>query len=530
MSYDINFWKLSRPLDARPQDIYAELCEGNSVEGLAELPIRDILSRVAAAFPDFNPDDDFPAIRLENSHIEVNHSLQHVRFDIRGELDSSLNKLVDILADFGCPMYDPQLNERYDRDNGLALGDPPKFEDWTDEQRQARDRQMAAMLAAIDRQQKKPGCGSACLLLLALAGGLWRIFCLLLLMAAPLAADEIDDYVEAQRIEQRIPGLALLVVDKGEVVKQRGFGLANVEHQVPVKPETIFQSGSVGKQFTAAAVLLLVEDGKLALDDSVRKYLTDAPEAWQPMTVRHLLSHTSGLRNMPTDFDFRREYSEDELLKILYGLRLAAKPGYAWAYSNPGYVTLGILIHKVSGQFYGDVLKDRVFTPLGMTSTGIISEQDIVPNRAAGYRLVKGELKNQEWVSPSMNTTADGSLYFNLVALVKWDAALAGDRFLSAASRHEMWTPQLLLSGKPNPAGYGFGWMCRDTPGHRLVQHGGAWQGFTTFIARYLDDRLTVVVLTNLSSDSNSNPGKIARHVAELYRPALNEVDEKSEE
>lgn len=527
MSYDINFWKLSRPLAARPQDIYAELCEGNSVEGLAQLPIRDILTRIAAAFPGFDPDDDFPMIELENSGIEVNHSPQHVRFDIRGELDSSVNTLVEILADFGCPMYDPQVNERYDRDNGLALGDPPQFEDMTDEQRQARDRHMAAALAAFDRPRKKPGCGSACLLL-ALAGGLWWACCLLPLMAAPLGADEVDDYVEAQRIEQHIPGLALLVVDKGEVVKHRGFGLANVEHQVPVKPETIFQSGSVGKQFTAAAVLLLIEDGKLALDDSVRKYLTDAPEAWQPMTVRHLLSHTSGLRSMPDDFDFRREYTEDELLRTVYGLRLAAKPGYAWAYSNPGYVTLGILIHKVSGQFYGDLLRERVFQPLGMTSTGIISEANIVPHRAAGYRLVEGELKNQDWVSPSMNTTADGSLYFNLVDLVKWDAALAGDQFLSAASRQEMWTPQLLLSGKPNPAGYGFGWMCRDTPGHRLVQHGGAWQGFTTFIARYLDDRLTVVVLTNLSSDSPSNPGKIARRVAEMYRPELGQVDENS--
>ncbi len=351
-----------------------------------------------------------------------------------------------------------------------------------------------------------------------------------ILFAPSLRGDEVDDYVEAMRQARHIPGLSLLVVDDGKVVKQQGYGLANVEHDVPVKPETIFQSGSVGKQFTAAAVLLLVEDGKLALDDPVSKYLADVPQEWQAMTVRHLLSHTSGLRGMPMNFDYRRDYTEDELLKQIYGLRLAHKPGLMWSYSNPGYVTLGILIHKVSGQFYGDFLQERVFKPLGMTATGIISDANIVPHRAAGYRLVDGQLKNQEWVSPTMNSTADGSLYFNIVDLVKWDAALEGDSLLSAASKQEMWTPQLLSSGKPNRANYGFAWMIGGSEGHRLVEHGGAWQGFTTFIVRYLDDRLTVAVLTNLSADSGPNPGAIAHHVAGMYRPELAKLQAKEGE
>jgi CubicO group peptidase (beta-lactamase class C family) len=351
------------------------------------------------------------------------------------------------------------------------------------------------------------------------------ILFVVLLSPARLPADEVDDYVEAERKAQGIPGLSLLVVDGGQVAKQRGYGLANVEHDVKARPETIFQSGSVGKQFTAAAVLLLVEDGKLALDDSVRNYLADAPESWQPITVRHLLSHTSGLRGMPQDFDFRRDYTEDELRATLYKLKLAHKPGYAWAYSNPGYVALGMLIHKVSGKFYGDFLQERIFRPLGMTAAGIIDEAGIVPNRAAGYRLVDGTLKNQQWVSPTMNSTADGSLYFNVVDLARWDAALAGDKLLSAASKKEMWTPHLLADGKPNKAGYGFAWFVRDVPGHRLVEHGGAWQGFTTAICRYLDDRLTVAVLTNLSADSKCNPAKIAHHVAGLYRPELANLD-----
>lgn len=336
---------------------------------------------------------------------------------------------------------------------------------------------------------------------------------------AELNAD-VDTYVEAQRVEQKIPGVALLVVKDGQIVKSQGYGLANVEHQVPVTNETIFQSGSMGKQFTAAGVMLLVEDGKLALDDVVNKYLESAPQPWQAITVRHLLSHTAGLGDYPKSFDLKRDYTEDELLSAIYASKLAFEPGESWSYSNLGYVTLGILIHKVSGKFYGDFLDERIFRPLGMTATRIISESEVVPHRSAGYRLVDGKLANQEWVSPTMNSTADGSLYFNLVDLAKWDAALAGEQLLRKSSLDAMWTPIVLTSGKPSKERYGFGWSLEDVRGHRVVQHGGAWQGFTTFIIRFPNDRLSVVVLTNLSA-KDSKPGKIARHVAGIYLPEV---------
>jgi CubicO group peptidase (beta-lactamase class C family) len=347
--------------------------------------------------------------------------------------------------------------------------------------------------------------------------------------AAELRLDDpaaaVDSYVDAERVAQRIPGLALLVVKDGKVVKSQGYGLANVEHDAPVTSETIFQSGSVGKQFTAAGVMLLVEDGKLELDDPVAKHIKGTPDAWQTMTVRHLLSHTSGLGGYAPTFDLKRDYTEDALLEALYAGKLAFQPGESWKYSNLGYVTLGILIHKVTGQHYGDFLTKRIFRPLGMTSTQIINEAQIIPRRAAGYRLVDGELKNQEWVSPTMNSTADGSLYFNLVDLAKWDAALRDERLLKRTSLETMWTPATLANGQPNKAGYGFGWFYKSTSNHRSVEHGGAWQGFTTFIARWLDDGLTVVVLTNLSA-RDSNPGKIARQVAGLYVPALSTTPE----
>ena len=298
------------------------------------------------------------------------------------------------------------------------------------------------------------------------------------------------------------------------MIKAKGYGFANVEHQVPVKPETVFQSGSTGKQFTATAVLMLAEEGKLSLDDKISKYFTDVPDAWKEITVRNLLSHTSGTTDYPKDFDFRRDYTEDELVKRAAQIPLAFRPGEKWSYSNLGYVLLGILIHKVSGQFYGDFLQERVFKPLGMTTTRIINEADIVPNRAAGYRLVKGELKNQEWVSPTMNTTADGSLYFTILDLIKWDAALYTDKLLKRASLEMMWTPIKLNDGSVNKGNYGFGWSINNTNGHKVIEHGGSWQGFRANISRYVDDRMTVIILANLAS---AQPEKLSHQVAGLY-------------
>jgi D-alanyl-D-alanine carboxypeptidase len=342
-------------------------------------------------------------------------------------------------------------------------------------------------------------------------------FFALLLYVSPLRAQEerVDAYINNEMKQQRIPGLSLAVLKEGRIVVAKGYGLANVELQAPVTRETIFQSGSVGKQFTATAVMMLVEDGKLALDDKISKYL-DTPESWKNITVRHLLSHTAGTTDYPPDFDMRRDYTEDELLKRAAAIPLAFQPGERWSYSNLGYVTLGILIGKVSGKFYGDLLAERVFKPLEMSTARIISESDIVPNRAAGYQLVNGILKNQAWVSPAMNTTADGSLYLTVLDMAKWDAALYGERILKKSSLDAMWTPVKLINGT-SPK-YGFGWSLDEVRGHRLIEHGGAWQGFKSHIARYVDDRVTVVVFANLAQ---ANTSKMAHEIAEFYIPGL---------
>lgn len=339
-----------------------------------------------------------------------------------------------------------------------------------------------------------------------------------------MVSSQVDQYIAEQMHEQRVPGLSLAVVLDGRTIKQKGYGFANLEDRTPVTPDTIFESGSIGKQFTATAVMMLVEEGKIGLEDKITKYFPDAPASWSDITIRELLSHQSGIANYTNGtMDFRKDYTEDELLKLAEGLPLDFPPGTDWSYSNTGYVVLGILIHKVSGEFYGDFLHQRIFAPLGM-KTRIISESDIIPNRAAGYKLVKGQWKNQDWVSPSLNTTADGSLYFTTGDLAKWDEALYTTKLLKQSSLDEMWTVQKYQAGpnarKPNKGHYGFGWEINDMNGHKLIEHGGAWQGFTTMICRYVDDKLTVIVLTNLDS-AHSNPEIIAHQVAGFYIPAL---------
>lgn len=345
----------------------------------------------------------------------------------------------------------------------------------------------------------------------------------LLVLASSARADKVDDYIKAEMQQQMIPGLSIAVVRNGEIVKAEGYGLANVELNVPATKETIYQSGSVGKQFTATLVMMLVEEGKLALDDPLGKHIPEAPEIWKDITVRHLLTHTSGLSNsLYQKMDMRQDYTEDELVKEIAALPLDFQPGEKWNYSNPGYVMLGILIHKVSGKFYGDLLQEKIFGPLGMKTARIISEADIVPNRADGYRLVKGELKNQEWVSPTLNTTADGAIYLTVLDMAKWDAALDSEKLLKRASLDRMWTPVKLNDGKPAESGYGFGWMIGETRGHRVIQHGGAWQGFCAYIARYVDQKLSVIVLTNRAG---VGVGKIAQGIAGQYEPELAPVE-----
>jgi uncharacterized protein (TIGR03435 family) len=337
----------------------------------------------------------------------------------------------------------------------------------------------------------------------------------------------IDSYVGSQMKKDRTPGLAVGVYRRGEILLAKGYGLANIELNVPVTPQTIFQSGSVGKQFVSAAVMMLVEQGKIHLDESIVKYFPDAPDWWKPILIQNLLSHTSGLAEYETgeragpkgEFYLRLDFTEDELVKKVEALPMENKPGDAWNYRNTNYLLLGIIIHKVTGKHYADYLQERLFKPWSMTATRLISDADIIPNRSSGYEPNgPREIRNQDFVSPTFNSTADGTLYFNVLDLAKWDEALYGRSLLTQSSLDRLWTVYPLNDGKPNPNNYGFGWAITKANGHRLIQHGGAWQGFTCAIARFPDDSLTVVVLTNFAAAS---PGQMVQAIAGLVNTSL---------
>jgi len=336
----------------------------------------------------------------------------------------------------------------------------------------------------------------------------------------------IDHYADAEMKREHVVGIAVGIYSRGQILLAKGYGQANIELNVPVKAETIFQSGSVGKQFTSAAIMMLVEEGKIGLDDSIVKYFPNAPPSWQAIRVKNLLSHTSGLSEYETDeragpmgpFYIRLDFTEDELVNKVEALPIEFKPGDKWDYRNTNYMLLGVIIHKVTGSFYADYLQQRVFTPLGMSSTRLISEADIIPNRSSGYETKGDKIQNQSWVSPTFNSTADGALYFNVLDLAKWDAALYGTKLLKQSSLDQTWTVFSLNDGKPNSANYGFGWEITSVNGHKQIDHGGAWQGFRCHILRYPDDSVSVVVLAN--SDSAS-PQQFAHVIAGIVNPAL---------
>jgi CubicO group peptidase (beta-lactamase class C family) len=337
----------------------------------------------------------------------------------------------------------------------------------------------------------------------------------------------VDGVVRREMKDQKIPGLSLAVVRDGVVIKASGYGFANLELGAPAKPETIYQAGSITKQFTASAIMQLAEQGRIGLDDSITKYFPEAPATWKSITIRHLLTHTSGIPDIvdepevnpphKTIIDFHRNYTEDELARGYTAQTLDFEPGTRMSYCNTGYQLLGILIHRVTGIYYGDYLREHVFAPLGMSTTTIFSSRDIVPNRASGYEVFDGVWKNlRSWQSDSVVTGADGSLLMSVLDLAKWDAALNTEQVLKRGSLEVMWTPVPFYDGSSYPGG--MGWFIAKARSHRIVFHTGGTFGFYAVISRYVDDRFTVIVMTNID-ERHADVLKIAGEVADIYMP-----------
>ncbi|MHC5538137.1 serine hydrolase domain-containing protein [Singulisphaera rosea] len=332
-------------------------------------------------------------------------------------------------------------------------------------------------------------------------------------VGVPKGPDPIDDYIKGQMKRHRIPGLSLAVVRDGRLLKAEGYGLANVETNTPATPETRYKIASVSKPIVAAAVMLLVQDGKLSLDDKVGLYLEGIPKAWEGMTVRTLLNHTSGLDEDLPGFEPYKLKPDAEVVRSGYDRPLLFPPGEKMRYSNAAYFALGEVIRKASGRPWDEFIRDRLFTPAGMTSTRTTTTTEIVPQRARGYSSKSGSLKNAEdWVA----VRPSGAFLSTVLDMAKWDALLDSDAILSKSSREQMWTPTKLKDGTDLP--YGLGWSLSPWKGHKRVSHNGHLPGFLTQYQRFVDDRLTVIVMVNTE---RADTEKIAFNLAGFYIPEL---------
>jgi CubicO group peptidase (beta-lactamase class C family) len=340
-----------------------------------------------------------------------------------------------------------------------------------------------------------------------------------LTFALTTRADPIDEYLSAEIAAKHIPGLSLAVIRDGKVEKLSAYGLANVELAVPASPQTVFQIQSITKTFTSAAIFMLMEEGKLSLDDPIGKHLEGTPETWKTITLRHLLSHTSGIKdfiNEPTA-SLRLDVSETDVLRATAPRPLNFEPGEKYAYSNTNYHLLAMVIRKITGRSFGDYLKERIFTPLGMTNTRIVSLSDIISNRAAGYFWENGKLHNGNYIAQSILGYGGGGIVSTAEDMAKWAIALDGEKLLKTATLQAAWTPMKLNDGSNSV--YGLGWGVGAVNGHRTVGHSGAHAtGFTSAIIRFRDDNLSIIVLTNCRT---ADPSAIAKQVAALYNPAL---------
>ena len=332
-------------------------------------------------------------------------------------------------------------------------------------------------------------------------------------LAAPGRGDAVDDLMRDAMRQHPIPGAALAIVRRGQTVKTAAYGMANLEWRAPATPETAFEIGSMTKPFTAAAILLLAQEGKLAVDDNISRYLKDTPSSWSRISIRQLLTHTSGLRNYTGlgGFELARHLTQAQFIAQIAAQPLDFAPGEKWSYCNSGYNLLGYIIENASGKSYGDFLQQNLFAPLGMSATALREPRAILPRRAGGYETNRaGQFLNRD---PDVTDLfSAGALVSTVGDLAKWNAALEADGILTAASRAQMWTPVRLNNGTTHP--YGLGWFLEPWQGHANIGHSGSTSGFSASLQRFPEAGLTVILLTN--SDEFDIATKLAREIAGL--------------
>lgn len=335
------------------------------------------------------------------------------------------------------------------------------------------------------------------------------------------------DELANECIEPQGPGVAVGVVRDGEVVHAKAYGLANLEYDIPVSTDTVFGLGSTTKPFTATAILLLEADGKLGLGDSITRHVPDLPASYGPITVEHLLTHTSGIPNYVTRPGFwERESTIDrtseELIALFKDLPLDFAPGTDYSYSNSAYSLLGHLIERLSGLAYDVFVRQRIFVPLDMCASRYLWQEPIILGRAAGYARSDDGYQNARYISPTL-LSAGGGLASTLENMLRWDrelreATTGTGRVYDAALLQRMQRPVRLANGQTR--GYGFGWGLSTYRGRRAVHHAGGVPGYSSFYGRFVEDDLSVVVLSNLAGfDAAGLAAAISNLVLELPEP-----------
>lgn len=308
-------------------------------------------------------------------------------------------------------------------------------------------------------------------------------------------ADAVDDAIRARMEDRHIQGLSVAIVEKGRLVSARAYGLANVELGVRASTDTVYEIGSVSKQFAAAAVMKLVEEGKLDLDKPIKTYLPKAPDKWDAVTLRHLLTHTSGLKNLNdiAGFEVTEKLDQAKTIAKLAGPALEFEPGTKYAYRNTGYSLAGYIVENVSGKPYWTFLKERFWDPLGMRTATTRDLFTVIPNRADGYEWENGKLANRD--SDLTDIFAAGAIAASVLDLAQWVARFKTDAVIKPSSWGALWTASKLKNGEAT--GYGMGFSIGTFADEKLIGHGGSTAGFSSTIQWLPDRDLAVIVLTN---------------------------------
>jgi len=334
--------------------------------------------------------------------------------------------------------------------------------------------------------------------------------------AAPSKNAAVIDALFKGAVKPGEPGLAAIVVRKGQTLYRAAFGLANVELGVALKPDHAFRIGSVTKQFTSAAIMMLAEEGKLAVTDPITKFLPDYPTQGRTITIEHLLTHTSGIQsytNMPKWRGmWRQDLSLEALIDLFKNEPMQFAPGEQWRYNNSGYILLGAIIEKASGKRYADFVQERIFTPLGMKNTRYDLTEEIVAQRAAGYDRTGDRIGNARYLSMTQPHAA-GALMSTVDDLAKWDAALTAGRVMKPDSLARSFSPYRLAGGSDSR--YGYGWQISRYEGREVQEHGGGIFGFHAYVVRIPADGVYAAVLSNVSA-AEPSAGLLARKAAAI--------------